>query len=91
MGETDRVIGKTEYDIDTWSYRFGLSEGYIPSDVSNSSTLVYPVLDNGCVDASFNYTAPKHPGKSFGLRRLDRGWISAGLGTLGSMVVTALL
>lgn len=52
---------KTEYDIDTWSYRKGLDEGYIPADVSNASTLAFPVLANGCVDSSFNYTAPKNP------------------------------
>jgi len=55
---------KTEYDIDTWSYREGMSQGYIPSDVSNASTLVFPVLQNGCVDASYNYTAPKHAGSA---------------------------
>ncbi|KAK4684779.1 glucan 1,3-beta-glucosidase, partial [Tremellales sp. Uapishka_1] len=53
---------KTEYDIDTWSYRLGVAEGYIPSDVSNSSTLVFPKLSNGCVDASYNYTAPETAG-----------------------------
>lgn len=51
---------KTEWDIDTWSYRRGVAQGYIPSDVSNSSTYAFPVLDNGCVDATYNYTAPLH-------------------------------
>jgi len=51
---------KTEWDIDTWSYRGGVSQGYIPSDVSNASTYAFPVLDNGCVDATYNYTAPLH-------------------------------
>ncbi|KAI7230758.1 hypothetical protein KC330_g6764 [Hortaea werneckii] len=49
---------KTEYDIDTWSYRRGLQDGYIPADVSNASSLAYPLRDNGCVDAGFDYTAP---------------------------------
>ncbi|WVF70014.1 hypothetical protein IAT40_004800 [Kwoniella sp. CBS 6097] len=53
---------KTDYDIDTWSYRRGVRQGYIPSDVSNSSTYVFPVLDDGCVDSSYNYTAPRNPG-----------------------------
>jgi glucan 1,3-beta-glucosidase len=49
---------KTEWDIDTWSYRRGVAQGYIPSDVSNTSTYAFPVMENGCVDATFNYTAP---------------------------------
>lgn len=53
---------KTQYDIDTWSYRRGVAQEYIPSDVSNSSTLVFPLLGNGCVDAGYNYTAPRHAG-----------------------------
>lgn len=53
---------KTEYDIDTWSYRRGVAQGYIPSDVSNTSTLAFPMLENGCVDAGYNYTAPRHAG-----------------------------
>ncbi|KAK5120193.1 hypothetical protein LTR85_006399 [Meristemomyces frigidus] len=54
---------KTEYDIDTWSYRRGVAHQYIPSDVSNASSFVYTVLDNGCIDMSTghdNYTAPAH-------------------------------
>lgn len=57
---------KTEWEIDTWSYRRGVRDGYIPSDVSNASTLAYPILDNGCVDSSFNYTAPKKAGSAVG-------------------------
>ncbi|ORX37909.1 glycoside hydrolase superfamily [Kockovaella imperatae] len=49
---------KQEWDIDTWSYRMGIGDGWIPSDVSNMSQRVYPLLSNGCVDAGFNYTAP---------------------------------
>ena len=56
------MAGKTDYDIDTWSYRRGVAQGYIPSDVSNTSLRVFPILENGCVDAGFNYTAPKNPG-----------------------------
>ncbi|WWD19440.1 hypothetical protein CI109_103900 [Kwoniella shandongensis] len=55
---------KTEYDIDTWSYRRGVQQGYIPKDVSNSSTFAFPILQNGCIDSSFNYTAPLRPGSA---------------------------
>jgi len=57
---------KTEYDIDTWSYRRGVEEGYIPKDVGNGSMLVFPVGEDGCVDASHQYTAPKHVGGAGG-------------------------
>lgn len=50
---------KTEYDIDAWSYRKGVQEQYIPSNISDPSTWVFPILDNGCIDANFTYTAPK--------------------------------
>jgi hypothetical protein len=60
------ITGKTEWEIDTWSYRRGVRDGYIPSDVSNASTLAYPILGNGCVDSSFNYTAPKKAGSAVG-------------------------
>ena len=49
---------KTEYDIDAWSYRKGLSQGYIPSNVSDPSTYAFPIMDNGCIDYNHNYTAP---------------------------------
>ncbi|KAK5133537.1 hypothetical protein LTR08_007674 [Meristemomyces frigidus] len=49
---------KTEYDIDAWSYRKGIADGYIPSNVSDASTYVFPVLDTGCIDTTFDYTAP---------------------------------
>ena len=61
--------GKTEDDIDTWSYRHGIALGYIPSDVSNSSQLVFPILASGCVDSSFNYTAPSKAGVSAAERK----------------------
>lgn len=51
---------KTEHDVDTWSYRRGIAQGYIPADAGNASLLVYPVLENGCVDSSYNYTAPSY-------------------------------
>lgn len=50
---------KTEYDIDAWSYRKGLAEQYIPSNVSDPSTYVFPILSNGCIDGSYNYSAPE--------------------------------
>lgn len=64
---------KTEYDIDTWSYRNGIAEEYIPADISNASQLVFPLLENGCVDASFNYTAPRNVGASSG--KIEVSWI----------------
>ncbi|WWD07884.1 hypothetical protein V865_005991 [Kwoniella europaea PYCC6329] len=69
---------KTDYDIDTWSYRRGVAQGYIPKDVSNSSTLVFPILDNGCVDSSFNYTAPKNPG-SGAIRHCPSGLLAVSM------------
>jgi len=63
-GEGQSSIGwyfwawKTQYDIDAWSYRKGVAEQYIPSNISDPSTLVFPILDDGCIDTSFNYTAP---------------------------------
>ena len=49
---------QTEYDIDAWSYRKGVTEGYIPSNVSDPSTYVFPIKANGCIDTTFDYTAP---------------------------------
>lgn len=63
---------KTEWDIDTWSYRRGVKDGYIPGDISNSSMLVYPIMQNGCVDRTFDYEAPERPGgatKSSGVEK----------------------
>ncbi|KAK4888461.1 hypothetical protein LTR27_012626 [Elasticomyces elasticus] len=77
---------KTEYDIDTWSYRRGLSDGWIPSDASNTSTYAFPVLENGCVDTTYNYTAPRRPGRSGGGRpgrsgggRVSASWVLLGI------------
>lgn len=53
---------KTEFAIDSWDLRNGIRNGYVPSDLSNSSLLVFPIFtegDNaGCIDAGYNYTAP---------------------------------
>ncbi|EMC93316.1 glycoside hydrolase family 5 protein [Baudoinia panamericana UAMH 10762] len=62
---------KTEYDIDTWSYRRGVADGWIPSIASNYSTYAFPVLANGCVDTTYNYTAPRKVGSA--------GMVSAGM------------
>jgi glucan 1,3-beta-glucosidase len=51
---------KTEHDVATWSYRRGIAQKFIPADARNASLLVYPVLENGCVDTSYNYTAPAY-------------------------------
>ncbi|QIX01537.1 hypothetical protein AMS68_007054 [Peltaster fructicola] len=49
---------KTEYDIDAWSYRKGVQQGYIPSNVSDFSTYEFPMRSDGCLDRNHNYTAP---------------------------------
>ena len=49
---------KSEYDIDAWSYRKGVAEGYIPKNVSDPSSFEFPILANGCIDTSHSYTAP---------------------------------
>lgn len=73
-----RVSGKTEYDIDTWSYRRGVSDGWIPSNASNTSTYAIPVLENGCVDTTYNYTAPGQSGQS-AAGRLSASWAMLGM------------
>nr|OQO17181.1 hypothetical protein B0A51_16456 [Rachicladosporium sp. CCFEE 5018] len=52
---------KTEYDIDAWSYRKGVEQGYIPSNISDPSTYAYPITTDGtgCIDGSFNWQAPE--------------------------------
>ncbi|KAK5127477.1 hypothetical protein LTR85_006816 [Meristemomyces frigidus] len=67
-GEGQSSIGwyfwawKTQYDIDAWSYRKGVADGYIPSNVSDPSTYAFPLLKTGanigCIDPTFEYTAP---------------------------------
>jgi len=49
---------KTEYDIDAWSYRKGVQQGYIPANISDPSTYAFPIGEDGCIDASHKYTAP---------------------------------
>ncbi|KAJ9107163.1 hypothetical protein QFC19_002823 [Naganishia cerealis] len=53
-------------DINTWSYRRGIEDGWIPPDISNSSQLVFPILSDGCIDATYNYSAPKNPQPQYG-------------------------
>lgn len=52
---------KTEYEIDTWSYRRGLLDGFIPLDVSNASTFAFPLRQDGCIDDQYDYQAPNRP------------------------------
>ncbi|KAK1078923.1 hypothetical protein LTR33_006829 [Friedmanniomyces endolithicus] len=76
---------QTEYDIDAWSYRRGLADGYIPSNISDPSTYAFPVLDNGCIDDTFAYTAaasvsglgPSSTGSSGGSSATSTGGSSA--------------
>lgn len=68
--------------------RRGIAEEYIPHDVSNASQLVFPILDNGCVDANFNYTAPAKVGSSsrVSARRYTLPWTVA-LATLACITM----
>lgn len=68
---------KTEWEIDTWSYRRGWQDGWIPSDVGNRSTFAFPLLDNGCVDAEFEYEAPAKVGMAV-QRRAACIWLVLG-------------
>ncbi|EMD00121.1 glycoside hydrolase family 5 protein [Baudoinia panamericana UAMH 10762] len=75
---------KTEYDIDAWSFRKGIQYQYIPSNVSNMSTYAFPILDNGCINTNFSYTAPASSNASgtstssaFGLSATQ--WLQPGL------------
>ncbi|CDZ97418.1 exo-beta--glucanase [Phaffia rhodozyma] len=56
---------KTEYNIDTWSYLNGINNGYIPSNLSDSSQLVFPILTSGpnagCINASTGWQAAADP------------------------------
>lgn len=53
---------KTDYNIDAWSYQKGVQQGYIPSNISDPSTYVFPILnETGCIDPNFNWTAPPLP------------------------------
>lgn len=85
-----RSSGKTQWEIDTWSYRRGVEDGYIPSDVSNISTRAFPILPNGCVDSSFDYEAPKSTGGggpwNAGSRVVADGWTVAVVIIAGGVV-----
>lgn len=64
---------KTEWEIDTWSYRRGWRDGWIPADVGNASTFAFPVLENGCVDEDFGYEAPAQVGSGQTLKIIAVG------------------
>jgi glucan 1,3-beta-glucosidase len=59
---------KTEHEIDTWSYRRGWMDGWIPADVGDRGTFVFPLLsegegeEDGCVDVGFEWEAPAEVG-----------------------------
>jgi hypothetical protein len=63
----------------TWSYQTGLSLGTIPRDVSNASQLVFPILDNGCIDSTYDWQAPKDIPRSSSLPRFRPDWILSAL------------
>ncbi|KAI9635807.1 glycoside hydrolase superfamily [Dioszegia hungarica] len=77
---------KTENDIDTWSYRRGVWDGYIPKDVSNASTLAFPLRSDGCIDDTFAYQAPSRPGSA----RAARRWIGWAGTTAVGLAVAAI-
>jgi glucan 1,3-beta-glucosidase len=70
----------------TWSYKTGLSLGTIPQDVSNASQLVFPRLDNGCIDSSFDWQAPERVNGGLAL-----GIPSFAYGLTGLVALLALL
>jgi glucan 1,3-beta-glucosidase len=59
---------KTEHEIDTWSYRRGWRDGWIPADVGDRGSFVFPLLGDdggeeaGCVDVGFEWEAPAEVG-----------------------------
>lgn len=71
---------KTEWDIDTWSYRRGWRDGWIPADVGNRSTFAFPVLENGCVDSEFGWEAPAQVGAASHVAFAHEWWWAAVLG-----------
>lgn len=75
---------KTEWNIDTWSYRRGWRDGWIPSDISNRSTFAFPVLDNGCVDSEFGWQASERVGAA-SRDGIDRWWF--GMVVIGTSIV----
>jgi hypothetical protein len=61
--------------------------------VSNASTLAYPILDDGCVDAGFNYTAPPRPGRTGagGYSGSERTFGGAGMGVISAVCVCGMI
>lgn len=87
---------KTEGEIDTWSYKRGITSEWIPADVSNMSQRVYSVLDDGCLDlspAKANYTAPASVPTDSGAggRVVGNGGDGGWLGWLPAVVVLVVL
>lgn len=78
---------KTEWEIDTWSYRRGWRDGWIPKDVGNRSTFAFPVREDGCVDEEFEWEAPAKVGTAAYDRAVERWWPFA---VLGVSVVAAV-
>lgn len=81
---------KTEWEIDTWSYRRGWQDGWIPKDVGNWSTFVFPLLGNGCVDEKFGWEAPAQVGAAARGGMLS-GWWSGAAIVAGLVIGTGLL
>ena len=71
---------KTEWEIDTWSYRRGWRDGWIPRDVGNRSTFAFPVREDGCVDEEFGWEAPAKVGAAAYDRGIGCWWLLAVLG-----------
>ena len=80
-----RVLGKTQTSIDTWSYNRGVAQGYIPSDISNASTLAYSIMANGCVNPNSNYTAPLYVSAAERTFLASATWTGS-MGLMGVMV-----
>jgi glucan 1,3-beta-glucosidase len=62
----DLIQALTTDEINTWSYRRGIQDGWIPPNVGNTSQLIFPILANGCINSSFDYTAPSSPEPQYG-------------------------
>jgi glucan 1,3-beta-glucosidase len=78
---------KTEWEIDTWSYRRGWRDGWIPRDVGNRSTFVFPVREDGCADEDFGWEAPAKVGGAVYGRAVEGWWLFAAV--FGSVVAGA--
>ena len=77
---------KTEHDIDTWSYRRGWRDGWIPADVGDRGTFVFPLLEGGeeagCVDVGFEWEAPARVGGAAAAKGVRGMWWWVGGGVL---------